>query len=151
MRIHNVWLAIDTAHVEQILGEREWFKVPSAPAQWPGVLAWQGRAVAVLDLALVMGLAPLQPGTPRRRTLITQSRDCLLAIPVDEVHEAQLITEGLMRPSHATRQAYASSEVSVNHTMMPLLDPHALVSEALASSEAASAAPAAGGPGGADP
>lgn len=135
MRIHNVWLAIDTAHVEQILGEREWFKVPSAPLQWPGVLAWQGRAVAVLDLALVMGLPPLVPGAVRRRTLIAHTRDCLLAIPVDEVHEAQLIADSLVRPSHATRQAYASSEVSVNHTMMPLLDPLALVSEALASSD----------------
>jgi hypothetical protein len=73
----------------------------------------------------------------RPRTLIAHSRDCLLAIPVDEVHEAQLVADGLVRPCHATRQAYATNEVAVNHTMMPLLDPMTLVGEALAHGEGA--------------
>lgn len=139
MRLQNLWLAVDTRHVEQILGERPWFKVPSAPAEWPGVLAWQGRAVAVLDLALLLELPPLQLGTVRRRTLIAKACDCLLAIPIDEVHEAQFIADSALRPAHATRQAYVSSEFLINDTLMPLFDPVSLVSAALARGETARA------------
>lgn len=136
IRIHDFWLALDTVQVEQILGERNWLKVPSAPPQWPGVLAWQGRAVAVLDLAFLLGLPPLQAATMRRRTLIVKASDCLFALPVDEVHEAQSVGEGLIRPLHATRQPHATSEVVIRETVMPLLDPAQLVGEALSHRDA---------------
>lgn len=132
VRIGNVWLAVDTTHVEQALGQRDWLRLPAAPAGWPGVLPWQGRAVAVLDLALRMGLLPLQPGAQRRRTLIVRAADCLLAVPVDEIHEAQPISEPAVRPLHATRQAFAQSEIVLKDTVMPLLDPVSLVHDALA-------------------
>lgn len=131
IRIHDLWLALDTVQVEQILGERNWLKVPSAPPQWPGVLAWQGRAVAVLDLALLLGMPPLQAGTVRRRTLIVKASDCLFALPVDEVHEAQFVSESLIQPLHATRQPHATSEVVIRETVMPLLDPGQLVGAVL--------------------
>ena len=134
IRLQDFWLALATAQVEQILGERSWLKVPSAPPQWPGVLAWQGRAVAVLDLALLLGLPPLPAGHMRRRTLIVKVRDCLLALPVDEVHEAQLVAESLIRPLRVTRQPYATSEVVLRDTVMPLFDPGQLVGEVLSRS-----------------
>lgn len=134
IRLQDVWLALATAQVEQILGERSWLKVPSASPQWPGVLAWQGRAVAVLDLALLLGLPPLPAGHMRRRTLIVKVRDCLLALPVDEVHEAQLVAESLIRPLRVTRQPYATSEVVLRDTVMPLFDPGQLVGEVLSRS-----------------
>lgn len=136
IRIHDLWLALDTVQVEQILGERNWLKVPSAPPQWPGVLAWQGRAVAVLDLALLLGLPPLQAGAMRRRTLIVKTSDCLFALPVDEVHEAQLVSESSIRPLHATRQPYSTSEAVIRETVMPLLDPGQLVGEVLSHRDA---------------
>lgn len=134
IRIQDLWLALDTTQVEQILGERTWLKVPAAPPQWPGVLAWRGRAVAVLDLGLLLGLPPLQAGSARRRTLIVRARACLLALPVDEVHEAQIVGETLIRPRHATHHPHAQSEVVVRDTIMPLFDPAQLVAAALAQS-----------------
>lgn len=131
-RIESVWLAIDAAHVEQILGKREWFRIPAAPVQWPGVLAWHGRAIAVLDLGVLLELPPLSPSESRRRTLIARAAGSLLAIVVDEIREAQVVAESLLRPVHITRQRYARHEIELESSVVPILDPAALVTEALA-------------------
>lgn len=143
LRIQNLWLAIDTVYVEQILGGREWAKLPSAPPQWPGVLAWQGRAVAVLDLGHLLEITPLAAGTVRRRTLMARVKSCLLAIPVDEIYEAQVIDDSAPSPAHATRGRIASLEIALHDTVMPLLDLRRLVSEALAPAEQGATARAA--------
>jgi chemotaxis signal transduction protein len=131
IRVQRIWLAVDAGLVQQILGQRDWFKVPSAPAQWPGVIAWNGRAVAVLDLPLLLRFPPLQPGIASHRTLVAKARGCLLAIPVEEVREAAVIAEGLVRPIHATRPVYASHELELDDMVMPLLDVGLVVAETL--------------------
>ena len=131
-RIEEVWLAIDAGQVEQILGKREWTKVPAALAQWPGVLAWRGRAVAVLDLASLLEHPPLLSNRSRSRTLIAKACGSLLAIPVDEIREAQLVAEALLRPVHVTRQRYAAYELELGASVVPIIDAVALVTDGLA-------------------
>lgn len=130
-RMETVWLAIDATHVAQILGQREWIPVPSSPALWPGVLAWHGRAVAVFDLGQVLKLPALLPGQSRRRTLICSALGNWLAIIVDEIREAQVVAETLCRPCQISRQRYASQEYESEDLILPILDPVAIVREAL--------------------
>ena len=131
-RIGNVWLAIDAGKVDHILGKREWVQVPSAPTQWPGVLVWRGRAVAVLDLGVLLGMSSLSPSVSRHRTLIASALGSLLAIAVDEIREAQAVADSLLRPVHVTQHRYAAFELELDGQVMSLLDPVALVRDALA-------------------
>jgi chemotaxis signal transduction protein len=135
-RIETVWLAIDATHVAQILGQREWLPVPSAPALWPGVLAWHGRAVAVFDLGQVLRHPALSPGQSRRRTLICSAQGNWLAIMVDEIREAQVVAETLCRPSQVSQHRYASHEYEADDLILPIVDPVAIVREAISSDPA---------------
>ena len=74
-RIQNVWFAVDAAWVEQILGQKPWTPIPTLPPQWPGVMAFRGRAVAVLDLMPALSTAGREQ-EPRQRTVIARASDC---------------------------------------------------------------------------
>jgi chemotaxis signal transduction protein len=50
LQLHGVWLAIEASHVQEIVSGRAWVALPGASAEVPGVLAWRGRAIGVLDL-----------------------------------------------------------------------------------------------------
>ena len=82
-----MWAALRAHDVREILGERVWVAIPGTQAVMPGVTAWRGRAIAVLDLAAVIdGLTPLggvatQGGEGKRsRTLVAQVGDNTVAI-----------------------------------------------------------------------
>src|SRR4051812_16910587 len=83
-RIHSIWFAVAAAWVEQVLGPQSWTAIPTLPPQWPGVMAFRGKAVAVLELV---------PGAKERRprTVIARVSDCTVAIPVHEVREVQAV------------------------------------------------------------
>jgi chemotaxis signal transduction protein len=90
VRIGDPWLSIDAGAVIEILGARPWFAIPSGSREMPGVLVWRGRAVPVVDLAAVLATGrprPLDPARPR--TVIVTVGGSTIAIPVDEVREAQ--------------------------------------------------------------
>jgi chemotaxis signal transduction protein len=122
------WLAIPAEPVQEVLGERSWVAIPSAPPDLPGVLAWRGRAVAILDLGRVSGAGdPLGEGQPRRRTMVVQQGGLTLAVPVDGVREVHTISDEGVHPPVATRIRFAAAEVEIDGLPMPVLDLPALV------------------------
>jgi chemotaxis signal transduction protein len=119
LKVQKVWIALDASCIREILGERPWVRVPPLLHQVPGVLAWQGRAIALLDLGtLGDDLKPLAPGERRSRTLVANVDDATLAIPVDEV---------------MTRLGHCAQEVELDGIPRPLLDLHAALHAILAS------------------
>ena len=71
--IDATWVAVDMATVREIGGPLTWIALPTATAMLPGVSAWRGRAVAVADLAAVLGAGErLASPTGRVRTLYLQ-------------------------------------------------------------------------------
>ena len=133
VRPREAWLAFDAVPVREITGPSDWLPIPGSPARLPGVLAWRGRAVAVLDLCVAIGdgAAPLSPGTVRHRTLIVGLSHGTLAIPVDAVREVESVSDELIRAPHATRVAHARGEVELEGRWLPVLDLEALVGAAL--------------------
>jgi chemotaxis signal transduction protein len=126
VRIGDVWLAIDALHAREILGRRPLVPLPGAPAGLPGVIAWQGRAIAVVDLGALTGAcAPIRE--PRERTLVIQHGSVTFAVPVDGVREVQVASAAQLRPAHATRQRFAASEVELDKTPVPVLELSAVV------------------------
>jgi chemotaxis signal transduction protein len=118
-----VWLAVQANHVQEILGQRPWIAIPGAPAHLPGVLAWRGRAVAVLDLGSLSGVAqPLAPGANRDRTIVVTVGTNTMAIPVNGVHEVQEVDDDKIRPAHATRQKFSTLEAELQGLLVPILD-----------------------------
>ena len=109
-------------------GARPWFPVPHSSPLIPGVLAWRGRAVAILDLAVLASAGePLRGGVRRPRTLIVESSGCVLAMPVDAVREVQEVDDARVRRSHVTSLGHSSLEVEVFGTFAPVVDLASLV------------------------
>jgi chemotaxis signal transduction protein len=134
-RIQQTWVAIDAGHVREVLGERGWIPIPSGVPQIPGVIAWQGRAIALFDLGATGGvLVPLRPGQKRPRTLVVHVSDSTLGLPVDGVMEVEEVDESRVQPSHVTRLANCTTEVELRGIPMPLLNLGDAMSGILASS-----------------
>jgi len=97
-----------------------WIALPTATAALPGVAAWRGRAVAVADLAALLGAGErLTPPTGRVRTLYLQQGASTLAVPVDAVREPLTIADSDIRPPRARTESFCTGELDVEgHTTL---------------------------------
>ena len=120
--IESTWIAVDMAMVREIGGPVTWIALPTASAMLPGVAAWRGRAVAVADLAALLGAGErLSPPTGRVRTLYLQQGASTLAVPVDAVREPLTVSENDIRPPRARTEAFCTGELDVEgHTTLVL-------------------------------
>jgi len=118
--IDATWVAVDMATVREIGGPLTWIALPTASAALPGVSAWRGRAVAVADLAAVLGAGErLVSPTGRVRTLYLQQGTSTLAVPVDAVREPLVIADDDIRPSRVRSDAFCLGEANVEgHTTL---------------------------------
>jgi chemotaxis signal transduction protein len=118
--IHSTWVVVDMAMVKEIGGPLTWIALPTASATLPGVTAWRGRAVAVADLAAVLGAGErLASPTGRVRTLYLQHGTSTLAVPVDAVREPLMLSDDDIRPSRSRTDAFCLGEVDVEgHTTL---------------------------------
>jgi chemotaxis signal transduction protein len=139
-RHRKQWYAVDASLVEQILGAQSWMPVPGAPPLFPGVMAWRGRATAVLDLSLLpVGEAPAESRPPDDRpprTLIAHVNACTLGIPTDEVREALLVETLQLLPLRLSRVRFSQSEFELGQHIAVVLDLAALVDSILGSRRA---------------
>jgi len=117
--------------VREIGGPLTWIALPTASAALPGVAAWRGRAVAVADLAAVLGAGErLAAKTGRVRTLYLQHGASMLAVPVDTVREPLVVADEDVRPPRIRNETFCIGEVEVEgHTTLvidlgALLEPH---------------------------
>ncbi len=125
-RLQRAWLMLDATFVRQILGAERWLAVPCASEQLPGVLAWKGRALPVLDLSQILGLGKSRPGESSR-TLILQRPNEAVAVPVDAVREVRHVPPAELRAPRNAIHAYASAEIELDGHLTTLLDLPALL------------------------
>jgi chemotaxis signal transduction protein len=120
--IDATWIAIDMAVVKEIGGPLTWIALPSASAILPGVTAWRGQAVAVADLAAVLGVGSrLASPAGRMRTLYLQLGNSALAVPVDAVRGPIVVSDDEVRPARARTDTFCTGEVNIeNHTTLVL-------------------------------
>jgi len=116
--IESTWIAVDMAAVREIGGPLTWIALPTASAALPGVAAWRGRAVAVADLATLLGAGErLASPTSRARTLYLLQGASTLAVPVDAVREPLAIADEDIRLPRIRTEAFVVGEVDVEgHT-----------------------------------
>jgi chemotaxis signal transduction protein len=118
--IDGTWIAVDITTVREIGGPLIWIALPTASATLPGVTAWRGRAIAVADLAAVLGTGQrLASPTARIRTLYLQHGKSTLAVPVDAVREPVVLPDEEIRLPRARTDAFCTGEVDVEgHTTL---------------------------------
>ena len=110
--------------VREVLGTKEWFPIPGARQEIPGVVGWGHRAVAMLDLArLAPDLRPLQVGEQRSRLLILQVGESRLAVPADSVSSIIDIDTDAIHPRSVTAFPLSRSEVRIGDEVLPLFEP----------------------------
>ncbi len=84
--------AVDSRQLRQIALASSIVELPGRrPRDWPGVIAWQQRVLAVLDCGAAMGRRPSR-GREGARVLLVQDDGRLWALLVDQVrgvHQAQ--------------------------------------------------------------
>lgn len=130
VEVASIRLALSARAAQEILGPSPIVPVPAPSALVPGVVAWRGRPVAVLDLgAALTDLPRLEPGAPRVRTVVASTDRGMVALPVDAVQEVRSVSDDRMRPAKVTRGA--EREVSLDDTWMPLVDLDRLMDEHL--------------------
>jgi chemotaxis signal transduction protein len=118
--IDATWIAVDMAAVREIGGPLTWIALPTAGPSLPGVAAWRGRAVAVADLAAVLGAGErLVSPSGRDRTLYLQQGTSTLAVPVDAVRESLTVADDAIRPARVRTDALYLGEIDVEgHTTL---------------------------------
>ena len=118
--IDATWIAVDSAVVREIGGPLTWIALPTASTSFPGVTAWRGQAIAVADLAAVLGVgARLASPAGRARTLYLQFGSNSLAVPIDSVRSPLVIEDSAIRRPRARTDSFCVGEIDVeNHTTL---------------------------------
>lgn len=130
VKVASIRLALSARAAQEILGPSTIVPVPAPSALVPGVVAWRGRPVAVLDLGAALADLPrLEPSTPRPRTVVASTERGMVALPVDSVQEVRAVPGDGIRPAKVTRGA--ELEVALDDTWMPLVDLDRLMDEHL--------------------
>lgn len=130
-RIGQAWLLLDAEIIREILGSETWLPIPGARAEMPGVIAWRGRAIPVVDLAAPFGFERLVSGETRPRTLIAAVADSIVAVPVDAAREVHVFSPAELKPVAVTHLPYAAAETELFERIMAVIDLPRFVAEIL--------------------
>lgn len=130
-RIGHAWVLLEAEIVREILGLEVWLPIPGARAEMPGVIAWRGRAIPIVDLAAPFGLERLEMGAGRPRTLIASVEESMVAVPVDAAREVHAFSTAELKPVSISSLPYALAEAELFERVLPLIDLRRFVDEIL--------------------
>ncbi len=130
-KIGQAWVLLDAELIREILGAEIWLPIPGARAEMPGVIAWRGRAIPVVDLAAPFGFGRLNSGETRARTLIATVAESIVAVPVDAAREVHAFTTTELKPVSVTTLPYALAEAELFERILAVIDLPRFVAEIL--------------------
>lgn len=128
-KIGQAWVLLDAEIIREILGSQAWLPIPGARAEMPGVIAWRGRAIPVVDLAAPFGGETLNGDQPRPRTLIAAAGDSIVAVPVDAAREVHTLADADLKPVNLTQLPYAAAEAELFERILAVIDLPRFVAE----------------------
>lgn len=129
IELDSSWLLVEASLVREVLGREPWLPIPRARAELPGVVAWRGRAVPLVDLGRVLGTTGAEAPGARARTLIIDHERGVAAIPVDSAREVRPVDETRFREAHGVTHAYADAELDEGGHVMAVVDLARLLSD----------------------
>lgn len=120
-RLNETWLMVDAALVREVLGRQTTLTVPHQSRELPGLCAWRGRAIPVLDMAQVLGIDQGKP-LDWERTLVVTAEDNTVAIPVTEARAVVRVESERRRPAHVTQHRFSGTEVDADGDVMAVIE-----------------------------
>lgn len=125
-------LLLEARSVREVLGSCSVVRVPHATVRLPGVFAWRGLAIPLIDIAATMGFPrDAKDEEPRRRTVIADAGAETVGLAVDEVREVLQLADDELRPVHTLNHPFAVAEVEWSGRVASVLDLEALLASAL--------------------
>jgi chemotaxis signal transduction protein len=119
--LESSWYLVETAQVREVLGAEPWLPIPRARAELPGVVVWRGRAVPLVDVARVLGVAT-GATAQRARTLIIAHDQGVAALPIDAAREVKSVSEERLLPTPGEVVPYSTHELDEDGTVTPVID-----------------------------
>jgi chemotaxis signal transduction protein len=114
-------LALNAEHVTEVVGTRLWVPYHEGRAGLIGAMAWQGGAIALIDVGAMTGLAPaLTPSERRPRTSIVRASGLTAALPVHVVREAVEVPDTAVEAG--TPAPFCSQTVVLDGDKLPVFD-----------------------------
>jgi chemotaxis signal transduction protein len=129
IRLNSNWLLVRAQIVTEFLSSLTWLSVPGSSPFFPGVIAWRGRAIPVLDLHRALNLGSLSPTMECARVMVVHHAVGAVAIPIDAAREVKTLSDDDIRPLHVSSTPYAAGEVDVQDSVIPLIDIEQLLRE----------------------
>lgn len=121
LQVAGAWIAVDARRVVEILGPSAITVIPGTPRIVPGVVAFRGRAIAVIDVASLVGSAEGARGEPRARTVVVEMGASTIALPADAVREVIEVAGDELAPPLAS-EPWSDARVMVLGALAPVLD-----------------------------
>jgi chemotaxis signal transduction protein len=129
VKLGATWVLLETEIIREILGAQAWLPIPGARAEMPGIIAWRGRAIPIVDLAAPFAGVRLSPGEVRARTLIAVVEGGVVAIPVDAAREVHAFSPNELKPCNVTSLPYAVAEAELFERVLAVIDLQRFVQE----------------------
>lgn len=126
--LESSWYLIEAERVREVLGAQPWLPIPCARAELPGVIVWRGRAVPLVDIARVLGVAGAA-NAQRARTLIVSHEQGMAALAIDAAREVKSVAQDRLLRMHDEVIPYATHELDEEGVVTPLIDLARLISE----------------------
>lgn len=127
---------VPASSVREILGGQSCTKIPQQSSRISGVFPWNGRAIPLIELSVVLRRSGSSPGKgtessdeSKSRTLVVETKDDIVGLLVDEVREVVRLQVGDFRSVHAADELYTSAEVEWSDGVARLLDVESMVNE----------------------
>jgi len=126
--LESNWYLIETERVREVLGAQPWLPIPRARAELPGVIVWRGRAVPLVDIARVLGVAGAA-NAQRARTLIVSHEEGMAALSIDAAREVKSVAQDRLLAMHDEIIPYATHELDEEGVVTPVIDLARLISD----------------------
>ena len=108
-RLDNEEFGLDISQVREIIRVQEITPMPKAPEFIEGVINLRGQVIAVMDLARRFGLTQAKK-TERSRIVVTEVKENIIGLMVDEVPEVLRIFEEDIEPTPEMLQSQVNAE-----------------------------------------
>src|SRR3954466_4718619 len=112
---------VETGTGCEVLGAEPWLPIPRARAELPGVVVWRGRAVPLIDVARVLGVAGTS-APQRARTLIVSHEQGMAALPIDAAREVKSVPETRLVATPGELVPYSTRELDEEGAVTPVID-----------------------------
>ena len=128
IQLESNWFFIEARHVREVLGAEPWLPIPRSRAELPGVVVWRGRAVPLVDLGRVLGIAQ-GAAKGRPRTLIVRHERGVAALPIDAARVVRRIPSEELKLVQGGLIPYGTREFEEQGEIVTLIDLETLLSD----------------------